>query len=82
MLEKMEGCDQAAVESVFGPGATIEMMDAEYSMMCSNFETCDIFGATTCGDQQLQTLDSEPNRSPNLEESCKYVHNSLIFEFL
>ena len=82
MLEKMEGCDQSAVESVFGPGATMDMMEAEYSMMCSNFETCDIFGATACGDEQLQTPDSEPNRSPSLEESCRYVHNILTFELM
>ena len=73
MMEKMEGCDQAAVESVVGPGVTVEMMEAQHSMMCSNSETCDIFGAAKCEEQQLQTPDSEPS----MEHSCKYVHNIL-----
>ena len=49
MIDEMQGCDEATLESVMGEGTSIESMEAEYEKLCAgNAGDCDIMGVTEC----------------------------------
>ena len=49
MMDALEGCDEATLESVLGEGTSLESLQAAYEACAGNADSgCDIMGVTEC----------------------------------